>query len=491
MTAPKTTRTTKIKTIKGHKYAYDTTSYWDKNTKKYRKKTTYLGKLTNQQTKQYQPKKTTPPTPPNTILTFGDTHAITQTIKNTKTHQAIQTLTPNNQNTLTNLICYKLLKTSSMQHTQTWTNANYITKTHPTQDLTSQKISNYLKQLGNQTQWHQFFQTYLQTITTTKENNNNNDNSSNKTGVIIDTTSLPNDIDFPLSAWGRHGSESQRQTRLLLVVDRTTKRPLYFNYKAGNIVDVTTLSNTIAELSAMGVKTSFALIDAGYYSKNNIKELYAKNISFLTRLPAGRVLYKTLIAKHSASLEDAANYVVYGKRALYVKCVEVDLFGHSGFAYVCCDVRRKGDELTKVLLAAKEDKLSLEEIDAQCLGAGKFVLLSSERFLCEEVLPLYYMRQGAENLFGVSKCFLDLLPLRTHCVETFRGYLMLNFVCLLVYFELKSLLGEEFSVEEALLELSNLFCCVYESVVVVCEPTRRMKRVCELLGVVLPKTLKL
>lgn len=241
----------------------------------------------------------------------------------------------------------------------------------------------------------------------------------------------------------------------------------------------------------MGVKTSFALIDAGYYSKSNIKELYAKNISFLTRLPAGRVLYKTLIAKHSSSLEDVANYVVYGKRVLYVKCVEVDLFGHGGFAYVCCDVRRKGDELTKVLLAAKEDKLSLEEIDVQCLGAGKFVLLSSERFLCEEVLPLYYMRQGAENLFGVSKCFLDLLPLRTHCVETFRGYLMLNFVCLLVYFELKSLLGDEFSVEEALLELSNLFCCIYESVVVVCEPTRRMKRVCELLGVVLPKTLKL
>jgi len=386
-----------------------------------------------------------------------------------------------------------------MQHTQTWTNANYITKTHPTQNLTSQKISTYLKQLGNQTNKNQFFQTYLQTIltpppqkTTTENNSNDTDNNnSGKTGVIIDATSLPNDIDFPLSAWGRHGSESQRQTRLLLVVERTTNRPLYFNYKAGNIVDVTTLSNTIAELSAMGVKTSFALIDAGYYSKSNIEELYVKNISFLTRLPAGRALYKTLLAKYASSLESSVNYVVYGKRALYVKCVEVDLFGYGGFAYVCCDVKRRGEELNRVLLAAKEDGLSLEEIDGRCLGAGLFVLLSSERVLCCEVLPLYYMRQGAENLFGVSKCFLDLLPLRSHCVETFRGYLLLNFVCLFVYFELRGLFGDEFSVEEALLELSNLFCCIYGDVVVVCEPARRMKRVCELLGFVLPKTLKL
>jgi len=366
-----------------------------------------------------------------------------------------------------------------MQHTQTWTNGNYITKTHPTPNLTSQRISDYLKQLGNESLWRQFFQTYLQTILT------------NKTGVIIDTTSLPNEIDFPLSAWGRHGAESQRQTRLLLVVERTTNRPLYFSYKAGNIVDVTTLANTITELTAMGVNTSFALIDAGYCSKSNIEELYANHIAFLTRLPADRVLYKTLIAEHSSTLEDAANYVVYGERALYVRCVEVDLFGHVGFAYVVCDVKRKGDELTKILLAAKEEGLGVEEVNGRCLGAGKFVLLSSERVLCEEVLPLYYMRQGAENLFGVSKCFLDLLPLRTHGIETFRGYLMLTFVSLLVYIELRNLLGEVFTVEGALLEMSNLMCCVYGELVVVCEPTRRMNEIAELLGVVLPKTLKL
>ena len=34
-----------IKRIRGHEYAYDVTSYWDKEQKKYRKKTVYVGKV--------------------------------------------------------------------------------------------------------------------------------------------------------------------------------------------------------------------------------------------------------------------------------------------------------------------------------------------------------------------------------------------------------------------------------------------------------------
>ena len=39
-------RKPKIKVINGKKYAYDVKSFWDKNQKKYRKKSVYLGRVT-------------------------------------------------------------------------------------------------------------------------------------------------------------------------------------------------------------------------------------------------------------------------------------------------------------------------------------------------------------------------------------------------------------------------------------------------------------
>lgn len=272
-----------------------------------------------------------------------------------------------------------------------------------------------------------------------------------------------------------------------MVVERNSGQPLYFSYKAGNIVDVTTLSNTIAELSQIGINTSFALIDAGYYSKGNIEELYANEISFLTRLPAGRILYKALIKEHSPSLEDAKNLVVYGKRALYIKCVEVDLFGYKGFAYIACDIKRKANEMTKFLIAAKEDNLSDEEINEKAAEKGNFVIITSERIPNDEILPLYYTRQSAENLFGISKSFLDILPIRTHSIATFRGYLMLNFIALIVYIEMKKLLKGEFTVEGAMLEMANLMCKVYQNEAIISEPTKKMKRIAELLNFMVPK----
>ena len=469
-------RSVKIKTINGKKYAYDMVSYWDKEQKKYRKKSLYLGKVTDINTKSYAPKATKLPEP-ELILNFGDTYSIVKVLENSLFYDCFKSILVREYNTLMSLVCYKLLKSSSMQHAQAWANGNYVSQVYKNTTLTSQRISDFLKKLGSEEVWRSFFASYIRKII------------GEKSAVIIDSTGLPNEIDFPLSAWGNHGGESERETRLLMVVERTTGCPLYFSYKAGNIVDVSTLSNTIAELSQIGVNTSFALVDAGYYSEDNIKELFEKNISFLTRLPSNRVMYKTLITEQSSELEDAKNLVIYGKRALYIKCVEADLFGYKGFAYIACDIKRKGDEIAKFLITAKEDRLTDDEINEKVVHKGKFVIISSEKIPDNEILPLYYTRQSAENLFGISKNFLDILPVRTHSIETFRGYLMLNFISLIMYIEMKNLLKGEFTVEGALLEMANLMCRVYQNEIIICEPTKSMKRIAELLNYMVPKSL--
>ena len=139
-------------------------------------------------------------------------------------------------------------------------------------------------------------------------------------------TSLPNQIHIPLSVWGLRGEEIDKQIRLLLVVDKETHYPLMFRILPGNIVDVSTLENTLEELKKYDVKINSICMDAGFFSENNIKEMYERNIPFLTRMPSTRVIYKQLIEEEMPKIESVKNAIRYGKRGLFIKQREIDLF---------------------------------------------------------------------------------------------------------------------------------------------------------------------
>jgi len=68
-------RKIKIKTINGIQYAYDMKTVWDKENKKYGKKSTYLGKVADLETMEIIPKREKFPTP-KMILNFGDCYSI-------------------------------------------------------------------------------------------------------------------------------------------------------------------------------------------------------------------------------------------------------------------------------------------------------------------------------------------------------------------------------------------------------------------------------
>jgi transposase len=96
-------------------------------------------------------------------------------------------------------------------------------------------------------------------------------------------------------------------------------------------------------------------------------------------------------------------------------------------------------------------------------------------------------------VFDVSKNNVNILPLRTHSEETFRGHIMLSFISVVVYLSLNRCFKEHkvFAVQNALTEMRNLKCKVYEKSLLVKEPTKDMKEICKLSGVSIPEKLKL
>jgi len=463
-----------IKNIKGHDYAYDVKTTWDKEQKKYRKQTKYLGVVIDRQMKTYERRYGPKIQEEKLILDYGDTYLLAQTAKRSDLQGIFDSVLPKERSTLWSLLFFKILTDLAFMYAESWYRGNYASILYKDANLTSQRVSEFLKRLGNERVLRGFFEKYLNAV------------ADKECGVIIDSTGLPNEINIPVSQFGHHGGETERETRLIMVVDQKTRTPLYFRYVAGNIVDVSTLQGTVSELYKMGVKSTFVLLDAGYYSEDNIKNLYVSKIDFLTRLPAGRLLYKQLVADTAEDLEKSQNLVIYNGRSLFIKRAEVDLFGNKGFAYVVCDLKRKLSESNKFLIAAREDNLPNDEIDTGLKFKGKFVLISDKELEAAEVIPLYYTRQSAERLFGVSKSILDTLPIRAHLEAVMRGVLLLNFMALVLFTELQKALGVFSTVEEALLEARNLKCKVFDDSIIVAEPNRRFKDILANSGITVP-----
>ena len=465
------------KTIGNNEFAYRVTSRWDPKKKQSRRATEYLGKVIDKKSQVFEKVRLKTITE-KLILDFGDGYVLDQFLKTTKVHSLLASWPLVLQETLCVLLCYRICHTGAMMHANNWYDGNILKVLYKNAAVASQRISDALTMLGDEQLQRRFFQNYIAQFTHEKQ------------GIIIDATSLPNQIHSPMTTWGRSGEEIDKQQRFLLVVDKKTTQPLFFRSLPGNIVDVSTVKNTVQELTQYNIKDCFIYHDAGFFSEDNIKEYYDNNINFLTRLPAGRTLYKELINEEAKLLENMTNGTKYGKRGLFVKEKIIDLFGKEAYAYLVLDPKRKGREIERFLLENIDDnQKSKEEQEYDFINNGIMILIASFQIPKEEVVPAYYVRQTAEQLFGFSKDDLDILPLRVHNDQRISGFLFLQFITLILFVELKNKLGKKHTVEETILTMKKLKCKVYEKNIIVSELSKEQKTILEKLSIIVPKNM--
>ena len=465
------------KTFGNNEFAYRVTSKWNPKKKQSRQSTEYLGKVIDKKNHVFEKVRLKQPTE-KLILDFGDGYVLHQFLKTTVLDPLLQSWPTTVQETLRALLFYRICHTGAMMHARNWYDGNILKLFYKKADVASQRISDTLTALGDEQLQRTFFQTYIKQFSQTHQ------------GIIIDATSLPNQIHTPMTTWGLSGEEIDKQLRFLLVVDKKTTHPLFFRSLPGNIVDVSTVKNTIQELEQHHIKECFIYHDAGFFSEENIKEYYEHNINFLTRLPGTRTLYKELIQQEAKLLENIANGTKYGRRGLFVKEKIIDLFGKKAYAYIVLDPKRKGREIERFLIENLDDKeKKKEEQEYDFMNNGIMILIASFQLPKEEVVPAYYVRQTAEMLFGFSKDDLGILPLRVHDEQRISGFLFLQFLTLILFVELKNKLGKKHTVEEMILTMRKLKCKVYENNILISELTKEQKIITEKLGIIVPKTM--
>jgi transposase len=355
----------------------------------------------------------------------------------------------------------------------------------PNAKVHSQRISEHLVALGK-LNIQPFFNDYLSLIYKPEE----------MSGIIIDSTGVPNDINIDLTKINNHNGLISNEIRLIYVIDRVKKIPLYFRVVAGNIIDVSTLQSTVNELKAHYIRINDALLDAEYYSKDNIKFLFANNINFVTRLISSRLIAKELIGKHFNEIINMNNHIIHNGRLLYVKKFEISLFGHKAYAYVAVDFNRRNDELISLVHnnnnKSIKNRLSNEELEIESQLLGTFVLVSSINLEVHEILPFYSSRNYIEQIFDISKNNAILLPLRVHTVEGVMGHILINFLTVISYMKINTYFDNtKYSAKNALFELGMLIGKLLDSKIYVYEPNKSMKNYFKLLNISLPKIINI
>ncbi len=397
------------------------------------------------------------------IVDFGDTFFIKQFLVCSGLKEAVDAIGYGNPDTLYTMLSYYITSSMANCHAKDWYEGNYARIAYPNADISSQRISDFLTSLGDEYSFRAFFAVYMKYL---KEDEHIRLDTGS--GILIDSTGLPNSIHFPLTAISNHNGEISNEVRLIYVVHQKTGMPIYFRYCPGNVIDTSTLIRTVAELKQQGVNTKFAILDAGYYSDENIQNLYDNNISFITRLKANRSIYKDLVAKYLPTIEKKENFVSYNTRYAYIQCVPCSLIkGHSAYAYVGLDISRKSFESQKIFKKAQAKKLSESQVFDTIQGQGAFILVSSRRIAKDNILPLYYSRQQIEQIFDIGKNYAEMLPLRVQSEETFRGHLLLTFMTTVFYKLVQDRLKPtELTPESMFLNLRNHKCKVYDRAVI-------------------------
>jgi hypothetical protein len=332
------------------------------------------------------------------------------------------------------LILYKLTKGGASMHIKDWFNGSCVKFMYPNLNLDSPRISELLKEIGKDKYWRIFFEKYSEFVKM----------QSSLRCALIDSTGLPNAIDTNLSQICNHGGRVNREIRLIVVQDKESGYPLYFKYVPGNIVDKSTLQHIFYEMDAYNIEVCSAIMDAGYYTEENLQFLYDRKVTFITRYIPNAKVYKKIIETEIDDIDNVLYHVMKDGRFMKVKVIKVNDIGKMElYAYICKDLAEANKQEFHILGkfdSEDADEKEIAEIREKLRKRGIFILLSSIKVPSNKILPLYYERQDIEQIFDFAKNDLDLLPLRIHSQATLRGHFMIVFMATIAHVKFRMIL---------------------------------------------------
>ena len=289
---------------------------------------------------------------------------------------------------------------------------------------------------------------------------------------------------------------------LSIAFDEDNKIPLFYELYSGSIPDISCIETMINKAKGFGFNDACFILDRGYFSKNNVRNIVKQGYDFLiaARNKEGFIddlisecdlsfksnrknrvnnqnIYGTSYKKKLFGLNDEVYVHVFfnaGKYPSILQNVENDIAIHAErlnklkFEIVDQDFKDPYHELIidkdNKLIAFRENEKVIEDIEKYL---GYFVLITSEKMTYAEAFNKYSGRDQSEKLFKSGKSFLGGDAYRVHTKQSLESKTLITFIALIIrnaiYNKLMSekyLINEPdnniFSVPEAIKQLEKI-----------------------------------
>ncbi|MBQ9303888.1 transposase [Butyrivibrio sp.] len=357
---------------------------------------------------------------------FGDSFLLNAILAKSGFWEVVDKVPWKNKDTLHAMVIFYMTSRLANCYANMWYQGNIIHMLCPDAYLDSSGISDFLEKIGTPESLVSYHKAYVDFVFEQYHKDKN---------VLIDSMGLPSKSRMYLTKLNVHNGKLSLEARLVIVAQKSTGIPLYFQLVPGNINDAMTLKPIKEHCSELGIDIDGYLLDAGYSTDINLDEFYNEKhecvIPYITRPKALATYYKEALKEILPGLESREHFVQYMDRYVFIQHTKVKVGKGSdqpAYLYVGLDTSRLSDELHKLIKRAAKNGLNIDQVYEGMENQGIFALLSGVEISDEDILPEYYLRQGIEQLNDIAKNYTKLLPERCHKVETFQGHVLLSMI---------------------------------------------------------------
>jgi len=498
-------------TIKGTTYVYRAIGYWDKQKHQARQKRICLGKK-DPKTGKLIPSKSQ--TPPRACRDYGVYYLLETIAEKIGLTRVLQEVFPELWQRILTCAFYEVSEKRPLYLCESWTESTQ-TETH--EILSSQRISELLKEIGTQEQKRlEFFRSWAK-------------NRAEQEYIAFDITSISSYsqlIEAVEYGYNRDG-EDLPQINLGMLFGQTSLLPVFYTLYQGSIRDVATLRNMMTFAEHLDLRNVRYVMDKGFFSTRNVVEMLEKRLQFHISVPFTLSLAKDLVGDFETEIARAPHSFLVNGELIYGLKSKVRIKGRGLIAHLIFDERkrlegkekflkqlievetriREGHDMEdhelmrrfkKFLRINKSDKkLVIKRDEGKITEAlrhkGYLVIISNCTANPQEAVQLYRAKDAVERAFDNIKNELDMKRLRVHSDDAMRGRLFVAFLSLILYSWIDKKMHEKklyasYTQEELFRQLRRIKVVeLSEEHTLLTELSKKQKDIFKALGIPLPQ----
>ncbi|OQA02044.1 MAG: Transposase DDE domain protein [Bacteroidetes bacterium ADurb.Bin408] len=215
--------------------------------------------------------------------------------------------------------------------------------------------------------------------------------------------------------------------------------PIYYRILPGNIKDVKSFKLCLKE---SGVKDATIIVDKGFCSEQNIKELDEAKLKYIIPLRRDSSLIDYNVIRTS-NKEKFEGYFKFEGRYIWFYSIKYE---NNKNVYVYLDEELKMDEQKDYLarIEKKVENYSLEKFYEKQHTFGSIALYLNNAKINnpEKTYSLYKSRTEVENMIDVLKNIVEADKTYMQNEQTLEGWMFINYIALHWYYKVYKLLLE-------------------------------------------------